>query len=194
MTTAPTLLPGFAAPGPDAQRTFRAVLDAMARPGVIRQTATPSGIPAPLCAAASALLLTLADEDAPVWLDPWAASSAGWIAFHCGTAPVAEPAAAALAVARAMPPLDTLPAGDDEQPQDGATLIIQVDALGTGVAYRLTGPGIEADSILAVTGLPPAFPAIWAANRARFPRGVDLIMCAGDRVAALPRTTKVEAV
>jgi alpha-D-ribose 1-methylphosphonate 5-triphosphate synthase subunit PhnH len=194
VTASPTLLPGFAAPGRDAQRTFRAVLDAMARPGAIRQTATPSGVPAPLCAAAAALLLTLADEDAPVWLDTWAAPSAGWIAFHCGTNPIAEPASAALAIARAMPPLDKLPAGDDEQPQDGATLILQVDALGAGAPYRLTGPGIETDATLAVTGLPPEFPTIWDANRARFPRGVDLILCAGDRVAALPRTTKVEAV
>ena len=38
----------------------------------------------------------------------------------------------------------------------------------------------------------PAFVAAWAANRARFPRGVDVVLCAGDRIAALPRSVTIE--
>ncbi|HZF78124.1 MAG TPA: phosphonate C-P lyase system protein PhnH [Acetobacteraceae bacterium] len=45
---------------------------------------------------------------------------------------------------------------------------------------------------LLVGGLPPGFVAAWGANRARFPRGIDVILCAGDRVAALPRTVRIE--
>ena len=45
---------------------------------------------------------------------------------------------------------------------------------------------------LRVTGLPDDFAAAWSANRALYPRGVDLILCAGASLAALPRTTMVE--
>ena len=45
---------------------------------------------------------------------------------------------------------------------------------------------------LQVEGLPQAFLADWATNGARFPRGIDLVLCAGDRLAALPRTTRIE--
>jgi len=43
-----------------------------------------------------------------------------------------------------------------------------------------------------VAGLPPGFLAEWEANRALFPRGVDVILCAGDHLAALPRTVRIE--
>jgi alpha-D-ribose 1-methylphosphonate 5-triphosphate synthase subunit PhnH len=43
-----------------------------------------------------------------------------------------------------------------------------------------------------VAGLPLEFWDAARANAARFPRGVDLLLCAGDRLAALPRTTRVE--
>jgi alpha-D-ribose 1-methylphosphonate 5-triphosphate synthase subunit PhnH len=68
----------------------------------------------------------------------------------------------------------------------------QVTDLQAGSGWRLTGPGIETAARLAVDGLPPAFLDAWAGNRALFPRGVDLFLTAGDRVAALPRTVRVE--
>jgi alpha-D-ribose 1-methylphosphonate 5-triphosphate synthase subunit PhnH len=42
-----------------------------------------------------------------------------------------------------------------------------------------------------VDGLPHDFAARWAANRALFPRGVDLVLCADDTLVALPRTTQI---
>jgi hypothetical protein len=39
---------------------------------------------------------------------------------------------------------------------------------------------------------PAGFVRDWAMNRARFPRGVDVILCAGTRIAALPRTVRIE--
>ena len=44
---------------------------------------------------------------------------------------------------------------------------------------------------LAVDGAPERFWAGLRDNHARFPRGVDVILAAPDRVAALPRTTSV---
>jgi alpha-D-ribose 1-methylphosphonate 5-triphosphate synthase subunit PhnH len=46
--------------------------------------------------------------------------------------------------------------------------------------------------VLTVDGLPPDFAALWAANHALFPRGVDLMLCAGNDVAALPRSVTVK--
>ncbi|WP_426955011.1 phosphonate C-P lyase system protein PhnH [Muricoccus radiodurans] len=186
-----TLLPGFADPVLDAQAAFRAVLDAMARPGRVQRIASPPAAPAPLSPAAAAVLLTLADAETPLWLDA-GADAEQWARFHAGCPVVANAADAAFALAVGTPPaLDTLRPGTDEDPHASATLILQVASLEEGAGWRLTGPGIEREHRLRVTGAPPGFAAAWAANRARFPRGVDAILCAGDRVAALPRTTTI---
>ncbi len=83
--------------------------------------------------------------------------------------------------------------GTDEEPESSATLILQVAALGEGRRLVLSGPGLEGEAALFVAGLPDGFVAEWAANRRRFPRGVDVILCAGDQLAALPRTVGIEA-
>src|SRR4051794_12499917 len=77
------LSPGFADPVTSAQACFRAVLDAMARPGRIK-TVPEVAAPAPVCAAAGAVLLTLVDPETPLWLDPKAVAARAWIAFHTG--------------------------------------------------------------------------------------------------------------
>jgi alpha-D-ribose 1-methylphosphonate 5-triphosphate synthase subunit PhnH len=175
-----------------AQATFRAVLDAMSRPGRIH-TLPPPPAPAPsLMPATASLLAALADADTPVWLDPDLRDAADWIAFHCG-APLAPIDTAAFVVAAALPDLRIPGAGTDEQPELGATVVVQVAALGTGTRYRLSGPGIEGGATLAIDGV-RSMAAAWAANRARYPLGVDVIFCAGARVAALPRSVTVEDV
>lgn len=185
--------PGFTDPVLQSQACFRAVLDAMARPGTVHTAATPSP-PPPLHPATAAVLLTLIDLDTPLWLDPPAAAAADWIAFHCG-APLVPRQHAAFAVAiPGTSDLAGLPAGSDEAPEQGATLIMQVDALGTGRPFQLSGPGLAAPTVLRVDGLPPGFVPAWRANHARYPRGIDLILCSGRHLAAFPRTlTMAEA-
>lgn len=188
------LTAGFADPSLDAQRCFRAVLEAMSRPGRVQQLeAGLAEPPAPLGLAAGAVLLTLADADTPVWIDDAAAPAADWLRFHAGCPLVAAPAAAQFALTcGAMPALDSLAQGTEEAPQDSATLVLQVASLARGTALRLTGPGIETAQLLHVAGLPPGFVQDWARNAALFPRGVDVILCAGASVAALPRTVRIE--
>ena len=184
--------PGFADPALDSQSCFRAVLDAMARPGTIHQVSAPSDPPPPLGRATAAAVLTLVDQDTPLWLDNAAEDARDWISFHCG-APSAPLEQAPFALALRPLPLQRLHAGSDDAPETGATLILQLAALGAGQRFRLSGPGLKGPSQFQAEGLPPGFAADWAANHALFPRGIDLVLCAGDRVAAFPRTLQIEA-
>lgn len=184
-----TLHLGFADPVLDSQACFRAVLDAMSRPGRIAGVAFPDP-PPPLDPATAAVLLTLADAEASVWLDHGALAAQEWVVFHCGAA-LAAPGQATFGVALRPVPLAGLQAGTDDAPELGATLILQVAALGRGRRLCLSGPGIATTATLLVDGLAGDFVAEWAANHALFPRGIDLILCAGTQMAALPRSTRV---
>lgn len=184
------LTPGFVDPVIDAQAAFRAVLEAMSRPGRVVVAGTALRPPAPMNRAAAALLLTLADADTPLAQDG-GEDVAAWLRFHCGAPLVAPEAAAFVLATGAAPALASLVQGTEEEPQDGATLILQVEALVSGEGWRLTGPGIETEHRLRVDGAPEGFLAAWTRNRAGFPRGVDVVLCAGDRLAALPRTVSI---
>jgi alpha-D-ribose 1-methylphosphonate 5-triphosphate synthase subunit PhnH len=185
-------LPGFADPVTEAQATFRAVLDAMARPGTVHRAGEHLTAPAPLDRATAAVLLTLVDHETPLWLDADAAPARDWLAFHCGAVLVEKPNLACFAVTLSLPDLAQFTAGSHEAPQDAATVLIQVPALASGTRYRLSGPGLRGSEMLSVSGLPPGFVAQWRQNRALFPRGVDVVLCAGTTLTALPRSVSIE--
>ena len=183
--------PGFANPVRDSQEAFRAVLDAMARPGRVHRVSVPAMPPTPLGRAAAAVLLTLVDAETPLWLDPDAEPARDWLLFHCGS-PIVPALAAQFALALQPVPLTAFSAGTDEEPESSATLILQMEAFGEGPRLNLSGPGLAAPAVLQVRGLPPGFAAEWSRNRALFPRGIDVVLCAGDQLAALPRTVRIE--
>jgi alpha-D-ribose 1-methylphosphonate 5-triphosphate synthase subunit PhnH len=185
-------LPGFVNPVIEAQTTFRAVLDAMARPGTIHHAGEYLAAPVPLDRATAAVLLTLVDHETPLWLDVSATPARDWLAFHCGAALVTEPSAACFAVALSLPDLTQFPAGSHEAPEGAATVVLQVSALASGTRYRLSGPGLREPGLLSVCGLPTRFITQWQQNRSLFPRGVDIILCAGTALAALPRSVSIE--
>jgi alpha-D-ribose 1-methylphosphonate 5-triphosphate synthase subunit PhnH len=187
-------LPGFADPVGEAQATFRAVLDAMASPGRLHTVAEQLTAPAPLDPATAAVLLTLVDNETPLWPDAAARPARDWLAFHCGAAVIEAPDKAAFAVALSLPDLATLPAGTHEAPEDSATLILQIAALGTGARYRLSGPGLREPAVLAASGLPADFAAAWQRNHAQYPCGIDVILCSGATLAALPRSVSIEEI
>lgn len=180
------LTPGFADPVAGAQHVFRAVLDAMARPGR-RHSVAPLHAPAPLCDAAASVLLTLVDPETPLWLDPAASNARPWIAFHTGAPLVPSLGSAMFALALRMPDLTALPTGTDEAPEASGTVILQVSSLRQGRCFWLEGPGLREPAIFTAAGLPDDFAQAWQRNHALFPRGVDLILCAGNELAALPR-------
>lgn len=188
---------GFADPVFAAQTVFRAVMDAMARPGTVRRIETDVRPPAPLNAAAAAVMLTLADADTPIWLGPDLAREEavrGWLAFQTGASLTTLPSDAAFAIVAntaATPTLTGFALGTQEYPDRSTTLILQVDALTGGDVLTLSGPGIETTRTLAPRPLPGHFGMQWREVNALYPRGLDLILAAPDAVACLPRTVRI---
>ena len=190
------LAPGLADPGHDAQRLFRAVLDAFAHPGRIMSLPDPPAGPGVLSPATAAYLLTLVDRDTPLWLAPEFDVPAvrDFVRFHTGAPIVAERSAAVFAV---LPhdmasSLDGFAIGTDPYPDRSATLVIEVPVLGAGPARRWRGPGIAGETAVAVGGLGADFWQAWADNHALFPCGVDIVFTAGSQLLALPRSIAVE--
>lgn len=182
-----TLTGGFATPPTDSARAFRAILDALARPGTIR-TVDGAAPPAPLSSAAGAVALTLLDGTTPVHLagDHDTQDLRDWLTFHTGAPLVAAVGAAfAFGTWDALLPLDRFAIGTPEYPDRAATLVIEMPNLRPEGA-TLQGPGIKGRAHLS---LPATAPFI--ANRALFPLGVDAFLTCGDRIAGLPRSTIV---
>jgi len=187
---------GFADPVHDAQAAFRGLLDAMARPGQIAELDVDLAPPSPLHVASAAVLLALADFDTPLWLDPAAAGDevTDFLRFHCGCLVAAEPAQAAFALIAdpaAMPPLTAFAQGTDDYPDRAATLVVQVCDLAVDGGWQLRGPGIETTTSLKAAPLPADLVGQLGANHQRYPRGVDLVLTSGQRLAALPRSTRI---
>jgi len=175
-----------------SQAAFRALMEAFARPGEIRRV---NGVPAPapLTPATAALVTTLADYETPVWLDAALAQPAviEWIRFHTG-APVTDNSmhATFVLIGGALPDFAQFSPGSDEYPDRSATLIVQIERF-AGRPLCLQGPGIQTTRSLAAEPLPEDFIERLAANRELYPRGIDLVLVAGDEVAALPRSLRV---
>ncbi|MET0169680.1 MAG: phosphonate C-P lyase system protein PhnH [Aliihoeflea sp.] len=190
---------GFVAPVLDAQEAFRAVMDAMARPGTIQKLAGGTNPPEPLSAAAAAVALTLCDHDTPVWLDPALRGSEAvstWLSFQTDAPRANTPADAHFAFVAApetLIALDNFAQGSQDFPDRSTTLILQVDSLDGGTQLLLEGPGIETTAGLAPHPMPRHFVQQWRQNNARFPRGVDVILAAPGALACLPRTTRISA-
>lgn len=192
-----SLAPGFNDPQLDAQRVFRQLLQAMARPGQIVPIDRLPEAPKPLCGGAAALALTLFDLDTPIWLDEALRATAGdYLAFHTGapvTAGIEEAAFVLVADGMQLPDLGKLALGEAEYPERAATIIVQVERLRIGAGHRLRGPGILGHVDIGVDGLAAEFWTELRRNQERFPLGFDAVLVAGDMVLALPRTVTLDA-
>lgn len=188
---------GFADPVRASQAVFRAVMEAMAHPGSMISIGGLTEPPQPLGLAAGAVALTLIDYETPVWLDPPLAQSpeiAGWLRFHTGAPLTPDPRQAAFAIIAdppRMPQFDAFSLGSMEYPDRAATLVLQIDRLSADAGFCLAGPGIKGSRALFASPLPADFARRMRANRALFPRGLDMILAAGTMLAALPRSVNV---
>lgn len=204
MTGSATLHPGIGLTDAarSAQQVFRVMVDVLSRPGTVLPLPIAPDAPLPLTPELAAMALALADAEAPLWLDaPLAASEqvARYLRFHTGARIVADPSQAAFALvsdALSMPELQAFAQGTPDYPDRSTTLIVAVDRLapapvGARGALTLEGPGIRERTALAAEPLPPGIRAQLAANRARYPRGVDCFFASGGHVAAIPRSTTI---
>ncbi|MDM7849945.1 phosphonate C-P lyase system protein PhnH [Pseudochrobactrum kiredjianiae] len=188
---------GFADAVYDAQTCFRALMDALANPGIIQSLTAETQPPLPLTPELGAIAQALFDHDTKVWLDSRLAASSAvreWLSFQTGLELVSEIGEAQFALVSdiaQMPPLDVFAKGTSEYPDRSATIIMALDGFTGTQTLQLQGPGIEHVRDFAPSILPVRFSEQWAANAALFPRGVDLVFAASKAVAALPRSTKL---
>jgi alpha-D-ribose 1-methylphosphonate 5-triphosphate synthase subunit PhnH len=188
-----TTVPGFADRVHDAQQTFRALLDALARPGSLGQilpVPSPQGL-MPACAAAC---LTLFDLETVVWLQPGLeASVASWLSFHTGCRFTLSPQAAHFAIIwdiNTLPNLALFNWGSAERPESSATVLMQIPRLSQGEPVVLQGPGIlQARSI--APELPQSFWQQWQHNMQAYPQGIDVFLFAQNQLMGLPRTVQL---
>ena len=191
------LTPAFVDPVHASQAVFRAVMDAMAHPGRIVSIGGLARTPQPLGLAAGAVALTLLDYETPVWLDPALAQSpevVPWLRFHTGAPLTDDPLQAAFAIIGdppRMPQFEAFSQGSMEYPDRAATLVLQIERLSGSGGFGLSGPGIKEGRALFASPLPADFVARMRANRALFPRGLDIILATGTMLAALPRSVHV---
>ena len=191
-----TLMTAFNLPVQDAQQSFRRLLKAMSEPGVIVALHSLQHGWKPLNVASTSVLLTLADNDTPVWVSESLSNDVTLqnVRFHTN-APVCDtPEHAQFAVADShisANQLNVLAQGTDVAPDTSATLILQVPSLSGGRMLRLTGAGIREERMIAPQ-LPDCVIHELTERPHPFPLGIDLILTCGDRLLAIPRTTHVE--
>lgn len=187
----------FADPVFESQAAFRAILRALSSPGEIVVCGAGLKPPGSLSAAAAAALLTLADFETTLWIAPAFPRRdeiAAYLKFHTGAALAAAPGKAAFALVDATSEgfdLRRFARGTPEYPDRSTTLIVEVGTLSNAPLLTLAGPGVKGEAYLDAAPLPEDFVEQWQANHAGFPLGVDLVLVAGDELAALPRSVRV---
>ncbi|MFI1764208.1 phosphonate C-P lyase system protein PhnH [Streptomyces sp. NPDC020800] len=180
-----------------AQGVFRAVLDALARPGTV--TRFPADIPAEV---PSALLPVLALADLGTGIRVlegdggvrW--SEVVSVATNAPAVPLEKARLAAAVRPVAPQEILRLARGAADAPEDGAVLCLPVTALEGGPStWRLSGPGVPGARDVAPQGVPDGFVRARAEAVGGFPAGVDLLLAAPDgSLMGLPRSTNVTVV
>ncbi len=189
-----TTLPGFLDAVHESQRLFKGLLDALAHPGQVYSLAVnvraPMGL-MPVCAAAC---LTLLDWETMVWLQPdLPAEVKDWLRFHTGCRFCENPAIADFAIvgnADAMPDLNGFKSGTAEDPEDSATLFLQVRDFALGQLQPLAGPGILGRVAIAPS-LPESFWTQWQQSQLAYPQGIDCFLFTPQSVMGLPRSARL---
>ena|SRR5690554_4553631 len=192
----------FDTPVHDSQQIYRQLLSAMAEPGTFAEVEAAPMPPsdAAIGTACWATLLTLCDLDTRVWLAPEldAAGLGEALTFHTGARQAKCPADADFALVtpatlegsagREAPDFQE---GSDTYPDRSTTLVVVLDRLDSVGPWALSGPGIPGQRCLDVGQGGETLMARLAANRARFPRGLDAILTCDTRLAAVPRSTRI---
>lgn len=163
------------------QSAFRQIMQAFAQPGDIQQ----------LCEDAQLLTLASLLDGAVTLADPEKLVLPLDLA-RLETRMVMPERAKFVLLHGAQPPAFTPLLGTLESPEQGATLLLVIEALGSGQPLRLSGPGIAGVREVAISGLHPAWLLAREDWNAAFPLGVDMLLLTKNKLMALPRTTRIE--
>ena len=175
------------------QATFRALLNAMSRPGT-------TGNLTPLdqggrFAAALSVLEALVDHEVSFAVVPERPEIAEIVLRQTGSH-LAAPAVADYVLCDAdslVQSIDAAKTGDLEYPDRGATIVCLGESVTEGASLRLSGPGIRDTSTVSVAGFTPEAVAAFRRVNAGVPLGIDLVLVAPDgRFVCLSRYTRVE--
>lgn len=176
-------------PVADTRTTFRALCDAMSRPGTSQETPTDP--------ADHAVVATLVDHE--VSLSTADTELRETLASH-GRLDDAEPETADIVHTHGVPAWNVadLTRGSLVEPSEGATVIYRVDGLSVDTdadpdltTITLSGPGIPDTRSVAV-GLPIEELEAITAAQSTYPRGVEAIFTVEDRLIAVPRSVSME--
>jgi alpha-D-ribose 1-methylphosphonate 5-triphosphate synthase subunit PhnH len=169
----------------DTRRTFDGLLEAMSRPGTVQSVPDPAD---------HAVVATLVDHEVTIATedDRLADALAGQ-----GRLERAPPTAADVVHAPHQTGWDVRECerGTLVEPSEGATVVYQVESVGRGrddwTTVTLSGPGVDGTKTLSVS-VPASELSALAAAQADYPRGVDAVFAAADRVVAVPRSVTME--
>lgn len=83
-----------------------------------------------------------------------------------------------------------------DRPEKGATVLYPVDGFNKAgdVGLKLSGPGINGESMVEIRGVEAEDMAIAAQLNGGFPLGIDLLLFDASSVLAVPRSTKIEII
>lgn len=183
----------------DGQRHFRVLLDAMARPGMIGTLNDVTLSPQGLNQASALVGFALLNADVSFHVASGKAEPPAYLTMNTASRPTdpeqadflfADGAHATDAVRRAK-------VGTLTYPENGATVVIDVDRLATepiegSLTITLRGPGVDGEVTVHIVGLSREFFEALKVKNDEFPLGVDTIIA--DRqgaVLCIPRTSKV---
>lgn len=187
--------PGFSDPVHQAQKSFRALLTAIAEPGTVQSIATDVQFHG-LSRATTAAILTLCDHSTPLYVSKQLSSKALLenIAFHT-SAPITqdkEQAEFALLQRNEFEGISEFRLGSEAQPQLSCTFLVQCLQTERPLTLSLSGPGIEQRRQCQINGLTDSQVAMLEVNHQQFPQGYDSFFFHDNLVTALPRSTAIE--
>lgn len=186
----------------DSQRSFRALLEAMSRPGTIVRLPVPEyhSTPAGLLPHSLTVALTLCDTRVTLgWILPASADEELWREYFTLnlSSPIVDEAHADFVICAGgefRSEFSTLRVGEPEYPEHGATAIVQVAGFHGAAAtpLGLSGPGIDGATKLPIDGLDRRLVDARNTLCREYPIGIDLFFLApSGEVASIPRSTIV---
>lgn len=189
----------------DSQSHFREVLDCMARPGKVNELErVPIAVPYGIEESTAYVCFALLNRDVSYYCSNGSSAVEDFIRVNTGCLP-GELQEADFIVAKGTDIPEMLEFAKEgllTYPESGATFVVEVESVSPtevvpALKLRLSGPGIDGDRLIWVSGWRHEWVDILKEKNSEYPLGVDTILSfkspTGEaNVCCLPRSTKIE--